>query len=69
MMTETPILKLSPLYAHLRRWGLRLRLVESLSWGPWGGAVGLLLGLLIALAARLWPLLLSRQVLPVIPIP
>jgi predicted DNA-binding protein len=63
MTTETPILKLSPLYAHLRRWGLRLRLVESLSWGPWGGAVGLLLGLLIALAARLWPLLLSRQVL------
>lgn len=49
------------LYVHLRRWGLRLRLVESLSWGPWGAAVGLGLGLLLALTARLWPLLMVWQ--------
>jgi len=35
-------------------------LVESLSWGPWGAAVGLGGGLLLALAARLWPLLVTR---------
>ncbi|MFL7792014.1 MAG: hypothetical protein AB8I69_07725 [Anaerolineae bacterium] len=63
-MADTPILKQLPLlYTHLRRWGLRLRLVDSLFWGPWGGAVGLSLSLLLALAARLWPLLMSRQVL------
>ena len=45
---------------YLRRWGLRLRLAESLTWGPWGGAVGLGLGLALALAARLWPLLMAR---------
>jgi hypothetical protein len=61
-MAETPIGNpLSLLHGHLRRWGLRLRLVESLSWGPWGAAVGLGLGLLLALAARLWPLLLMWQ--------
>ncbi|MCP4532705.1 MAG: hypothetical protein GY831_15970, partial [Delftia sp.] len=48
------------LISHLRRWGLRLRLAESLTWGPWGGAVGLGAGLLMALAARIWPLLLAR---------
>jgi hypothetical protein len=58
MMAETAIRKLLP---YLRRWGLRLRLVESLSWGPWGAAVGLGLGLLLALAARLWPLLVVWQ--------
>jgi hypothetical protein len=58
-MTETATIELRP---YLRRWGLRLRLVESLSWGPWGGAVGLGMGLLLALAARLRPLLMSRQV-------
>jgi hypothetical protein len=42
----------------LRRWGLRLRVAESLVWGPWGAAVGLGLGLLLALAARVWPLLM-----------
>ncbi|MFQ6101286.1 MAG: hypothetical protein ACE5OS_08630 [Anaerolineae bacterium] len=45
------------LRTYLRRWGLRLRLAESLTWGLWGGAVGLGLGLALALAARLWPLL------------
>ncbi|MCP4538201.1 MAG: hypothetical protein GY832_13765, partial [Chloroflexi bacterium] len=37
------------LKSHLRRWGLRLRLAESLTWGPWGGAAGLGAGLLLAL--------------------
>ncbi len=45
----------------MRRWGLRLRMAESLVWGAWGGAVGLGVGLLLALAARLWPLLMTRH--------
>lgn len=44
----------------LRRWGLRLRLVESLTWGLLGAATGLGLGVGVALAARLWPLLKGR---------
>lgn len=44
----------------LRRWGLRLRLAESLTWGPWGATAGLGVGLLLAVAARLWPLLTAR---------
>ena len=42
---------------YLHRWGLRLRLAESLTWGPWGAVAGLGAGLLLAMAARLWPLL------------
>jgi len=45
---------------YLRRWGLRLRLAESLTWGPWGAVAGLGAGLLLAMAARLWPLLRAR---------
>jgi hypothetical protein len=59
MMAPSPI---SRLRSYLRRWGLRLRLVESLTWGPWGAAVGLGAGLLLALASRLWPLLTARWV-------
>jgi hypothetical protein len=59
MMAPSPI---SRLRSYLRRWGLRLRLVESLTWGPWGAAVGLGAGLLLALASRLWPLLMARWV-------
>lgn len=44
------------LHSWISRWGLRLRLAESLAWGPWGAAAGLGIGLLPALAARLWPL-------------
>jgi hypothetical protein len=47
----------SDLRLRLRRWGLRLRLAESLAWGPWGAAAGLGVALLSALSARLWPLL------------
>jgi hypothetical protein len=62
MVTEMPTGNPFPLlYGYLRRWGVRLRLVESLSWGPWGVAVGLGLGLLLALVTRLWPLLLVGQ--------
>ncbi|MDY7075643.1 MAG: hypothetical protein SXV54_01835 [Chloroflexota bacterium] len=56
-MTKSPIHNLRP---YLRRWGLRLRLAESLTWGPWGAAVGIGAGLLLALAARVWPLLMAR---------
>ena len=51
---------ISNLQSHLRRWGLRLRLVESLTWGPWGAVAGMGVGLLLAVAARLWPLLMAR---------
>jgi hypothetical protein len=44
----------------LGHWGFRLRLAESLIWGPWGAAVGLGLTLALALTARLWPLLMVR---------
>jgi hypothetical protein len=54
---QSPI---SNLQRYLHRWGLRLRLAESLTWGPWGATVGLGVGLLVALAARLWPLLTAR---------
>ena len=57
-MTKSPNLQ-SP-NPQIIQWGLRLRLAESLIWGPWGGAVGLGMGLLLALAARLWPLLMAR---------
>jgi len=40
---------------------VRLRLVESLAWGAWGAVVGLGAALLLALAARLWPLWMVRQ--------
>jgi len=50
----------SNLISHIRRWGLRLRLVESLAWGAWGAAAGLGLGTGVALAARVWPLLTAR---------
>ncbi|MDY6877882.1 MAG: hypothetical protein SWK90_16995 [Chloroflexota bacterium] len=56
---QSPI---SRLKSYLRRWGLWLRLVESLTWGPWGAAAGLGVGLLLAVAARLWPLLMARYV-------
>jgi len=46
--------------SYLRRWGVRLRLVECLTWGPWGAAAGLGVGLLLAVAARLIPLLSAR---------
>jgi len=45
---------------YVRLWGLRLRLVESLSWGPWGAAAGLGAGLLLAIGARITPLLTAR---------
>ncbi|OQY24470.1 MAG: hypothetical protein B6I35_01540 [Anaerolineaceae bacterium 4572_32.2] len=58
--------RISNLKTYLRRWGLRLRLAESLTWAPWGGAVGLGLGLTLALAARLWPLMMARRLAGVV---
>lgn len=52
--------RMSFIRAYLRRWGGRLRLAESLAWGPWGAAAGLGGALLVAVAARLWPLLTGR---------
>ncbi len=52
--------KLRFLTPYLRRWELRLRLVESVIWGLWGAVAGLGAGTLLALAARLWPLLVAR---------
>jgi hypothetical protein len=56
MVTETLF---ATLQAHLHRWTRRLRMVESLEWGPWGTASGLGLALLTALTARLWPILMT----------
>jgi hypothetical protein len=53
------MIKAAELGVILRRWGLRLRVAESLVWGPWAAAAGLGLGLLLALAARVWPLLMG----------
>jgi len=44
------------LKAHLQRWGVRLRLAESLRWAAWGSAAGLFLALILSLVARLVPL-------------
>jgi hypothetical protein len=60
LQIPNPRLHVPDFRPYLFRWGLRLRLVESLSWGLWGGGVGLGAGLLLAVAARLRPLLLTR---------
>ncbi|MCX7682959.1 MAG: hypothetical protein N2508_13505 [Anaerolineae bacterium] len=44
----------------LRQWELRLRMAESINWGLWGAIGGAGAGLLMAVAARIWPLLLTR---------
>jgi len=49
------------LQRRLHRWGLWLRLVESLSWGSWGLTAGLTLAAVIALAARALPLFTARE--------
>lgn len=51
----------SVLQGYMRRWARRLRWVESLEWGPWGVAGGLALAGTAALAARLWPILMARD--------
>jgi hypothetical protein len=55
--------KLKALNSKLNRWGLRLRLVESLIWAPWGAVAGLGAGLLLAIGARITPLLTARTLI------
>ncbi len=45
------------LVGHLHRWERRRRTAASLRWGARGLAAGLLVALLIAITARIWPLL------------
>lgn len=40
----------------LRRWHRRLRLQQWVRWTPWGLLAGLVSGLLVLIAARVWPL-------------
>jgi hypothetical protein len=51
------------LHRLLHRWGLRLRLVESVRLGLWGAVFGLIVGVLLATAARLAPLLWRQQLI------
>jgi hypothetical protein len=51
------------LEAHLARWDRRRRLAASLVWAPRGLAAGLGVATLIAVAARLWPLLATPWLL------
>jgi hypothetical protein len=51
------------LAAHLTRWDRRRRLAASFVWAPRGLAAGLAVAVLIALAARLWPLLATPWLL------
>lgn len=44
----------------LHQWGVRLRVAESISWGLWAAVCGAAAALLLAIAARLWPLLPTR---------
>ena len=55
--------KLKALNSQLNRWGLRLRLVESLIWAPWGAVAGFGAGLLLAIGARITPLLTARTLI------
>ena len=49
--------------AQLSRWNRRWRSAQSLRWGPRGLTVGLVLALLIAVAARIWPLAAPGRIL------
>ena len=53
------------LHRLLHRWGLRLRLVQSVRLGLWGAVFGLIVGVLLATAARLAPLLWRQQLVSI----
>jgi len=57
----TPHPPIPNLLSRMRRWGLRLRLAQSLVCGPWGAVAGLGSALPLAAAARVWPLLTVRD--------
>ncbi|NDJ55196.1 MAG: hypothetical protein GYB68_19160 [Chloroflexi bacterium] len=48
----------------LQRWDNRLRLQHSLRWLPRGLLIGLLIALLVGVAARIWPIVLSSTLVP-----
>src|SRR5438128_2298645 len=56
--------KRSQLERFLSAWDLRLRLVQSMIWLPRGLAAGLLAAILVLIAARFWPLLPTRILIP-----
>lgn len=61
-MSTIPLSR-KPLEAILDYWDTRLRMQQSLIWLPRGMAGGLVVALLIAIAARLWPLIPTQTVL------
>nr|MBN1229623.1 hypothetical protein [Anaerolineae bacterium] len=56
-------LELKRIYGFIRRWGIRLRLLQSAAWLPRGLAAGLVVSLGIAVVARLWPILTRGEVI------
>ncbi len=48
----------------LNAWDTRLRVVQSVIWAPRGLGIGLALGLVLAVAARLWPLVTRVMLIP-----
>lgn len=51
------------LAAHLARWNRRWRAAQGLRWGPRGLAAGLMVVLVLAVAARIWPLVSPAHLL------
>src|SRR5687767_5154470 len=56
--------KRNQLERFLSAWDLRLRLTQSVIWLPRGLAAGLLAAILVLVAARFWPLLPTRILIP-----
>lgn len=50
----------------LGAWNTRLRVLHSVIWAPRGLAIGLVLGLILAVAARVWPLVPKSTLIPLI---
>lgn len=48
----------------LRNWDARLRLTQTLVWLPRGMAAGLLIAVIVAVAARFWPIIATERLIP-----